>query len=73
MSTNSDKKIPILPFDVTFGENFTLYKEMKYIQDRDLSEKVGIRKESGNVCKYYTTIEAEPIKIGENQPDTEEE
>jgi hypothetical protein len=46
---------------------------MKYIQDRDLSEKVGIRKESGNVYKYYNAKEAEPIKVGENQPNSEEE
>lgn len=71
MSTNNDKTLPILPFDITYGENFTIYKQMKYKQDRDLSEKVGIRKESGNVYKYFNAKESEPIIIGENEPDSD--
>lgn len=71
MSTNSDKTFPILPFDITYGEQFTIYQQMKYKQDRDLSEKVGICKESGNVYKYYNAKEIEPFIIGETQPKNE--
>ena len=73
MSTNSDKNIPILPYDITYGERITIYQQMQYIRDRDLSERVGIRKESGNIYKYYTAKDAKPIKVGENQPNSDKE
>ncbi len=71
MSTDSDKTTPILPFDITYGENFTIYQHMKYKHDKDLIEKVGICMESGNVYKYYSTKDIEPVKIGEIQPSEE--
>lgn len=72
MPTDSDKPLPILPFDITYGERYTIYQQMQYKQDRDLSEKMGICMESGNICKYYNAKEVKPFKVGEIQPNLDD-
>ncbi|MBP5184287.1 MAG: hypothetical protein J6113_04180 [Lachnospiraceae bacterium] len=54
---------PLSPFDITEGESFLLYDNMKYNCDTDLCQGM-IKIESGNVCKGYRLKETEPVKIG---------
>ncbi len=43
---------PLLPYDSTFGECFTTYDTMPYLCNRDLCHP-NIKKDSGNIVKYY--------------------
>ena len=58
------KYAPLPPFDITAGESFLLYDNMKYVCDTDICNRSMIKKESGNVCKGYRVKEDKPIKIG---------
>ena len=55
---------PLLPFDSTVAENFTIYYPIPYIRDINLipSEKIAL--ESGNIIKYYRYRLAEPVPVG---------
>lgn len=71
MSDNPDKYTPILPFDITYGELYSMYTNMTYYRDRDLCNSIGIRLVSGNVYKQYNLGET-PVLVGEQQSDEEE-
>lgn len=73
MTNDPNEYSPILPFDITLGESFLIYQHMTYYRDRDLCNSIGICKISGNVYKYYTLTMTEPVMIGDQQPDSDEE
>lgn len=60
----ADKKSPILPFDSTFGENFQIYGVTKYVRNLALCGDDCVRKESGNVVKYFRCDTTEAVPIG---------
>ncbi len=63
--SKKEEYTPILPYDITYGENHRLYDNMKYSQDKDLcGGKDSICMSSGKVCKYYRTKQVEPYKLG---------
>ncbi|MDD5935668.1 MAG: hypothetical protein PUC65_08940 [Clostridiales bacterium] len=65
MNHTTEPYSPILPYDVTYGENFKIYDNTKYVQDKALcGGEDSIRMISGNVYKYYTVQLIEPCKIG---------
>ena len=55
---------PILPFDVTQGENISMYLNTTYSRDIALCADFNKKKESGNLYKYYRCDEIKPVKIG---------
>lgn len=56
---------PILPFDSTTADNFTIYYPQPYVRDYGLlTPETVAQKESGNLTKYYRCKETEPVKIG---------
>lgn len=57
---------PILPYDITYGENYHIYNEMKYQQDKSLCPEDSIRMTSGNVYKYYAQTPSDAYKVGGN-------
>ena len=61
---SAPKTAPLPPFDITQGESFLLYDNMKYVCDTDICNRSMIKIESGNVCKGYRVKETKPIKIG---------
>ncbi len=61
-----NKFTPLLPYDGTIGQNFSMYDKMPYYCDRDLCHP-NIIMSTGNIVKYYTyNLEDDIIKIGEN-------
>lgn len=65
--SNDHKLTPILPYDITFAEDFSMYQRMTYQQDKDLCGMDSIRIISGNLYKYYSTREIETALIGETK------
>ena len=54
---------PLLPYNTSIAENFSMYDNMEYCCNRDLCHP-NIIMSTGNIIKYYTyTVEEEPIKI----------
>lgn len=66
MNQKKEEYIPILPYDITYGENYRVYDSVIYSQDKDLcGGEDSVRLQSGNVYKYYTTKLVEPFKLGD--------
>ena len=57
---------PIQPFDITAGENFHIYQEQAYVQDKALCGENSIHMHSGNILKYYKQKDVDPVKVGGN-------
>ncbi len=55
---------PLLPYDITYGENHDLYDNMRYVCDPILCNKEMVHIVSGNIIKYYECFPLEPLKIG---------
>lgn len=55
---------PILPYDITFGENFPLYLNTKYKRDITICGEGTVRMESGNLYKYYRCESVKPVAVG---------
>lgn len=55
---------PLLPFDRTLNENFTMYQSLPYIRDITLITDNCIRLESGNVYKFYRTSPQDACLVG---------
>lgn len=55
---------PLLPYDESFGENFTIYYPVAYSHNINLIPPEKIAMESGNVIKYYRCTNQEPILVG---------
>lgn len=53
MESGKDKYMPLLPYDCSPRENFIIYDNVSYVQNRDLC-KEKIMMSTGNVIKYYT-------------------
>ncbi len=60
---------PILPFDITQGENISMYLNTTYTRDITLCGEGSVRKESENLYKYYRCEEIKPVKIGGDRSD----
>ncbi len=71
MDKNTDKNFtPLLPYDITFAENFEMYDSFGYINNRDKTAPILHLKESGNLVKYYSQGKSEKIfKIGIDKPE----
>ena len=67
------KYTPILPFDGTLNENFTIYDNQIYHQNIDYITPEKVKKDSGNIIKYYRCSDVKPYYIGETRPEEEEE
>lgn len=66
----ADKKYtPILPFDGTIGENFIIYDNQTYHQDINYITADHVKKDSGNIIKYYRCSDIKPCYIGETRPE----
>ena len=63
---NEKKYAPLLPYNGTYGENFTTYDAMPYHCDRDACHPyVGV--DPGNMVKYFSyRFTEEPFAIEEN-------
>ena len=63
---NDKKYAPLLPYNGTYGENFTTYDTMIYQCDRDACHPyVGV--DPGNMVKYYSyKLEEDPFTISES-------
>ena len=55
---------PVLPFDITYGENFSMYYRVPYYRDLDLMNTVKPQLTFESFYKYYKCNIKEPIKIG---------
>lgn len=64
MPMSEKEYTPILPYDATVGENFTIYYPTRYVRNYNLIPPEKIAMESGNVIKYYRCTEEEPVPIG---------
>lgn len=54
MYSNQDKKtIPILPYCNTLGYSMIVYDNMTYTRNISLCSDEMVKKESGNVIKFY--------------------
>ena len=54
---------PLLPYDGTIGQNFSMYDKISYCCDRDLCHP-NIIISTGNILKYYAyNLEDEITKI----------
>lgn len=63
---NNKNYAPILPFDITAGENFLIYDNVIYVQDKALCGENCIQRQSGNILKYYELKEVGSVNIGGN-------
>lgn len=70
MAQNNDAYSPILPFDITCGEHFQIYNNITYVQDKTLCGDEPIKMFSGNVLKFYTQRDIEPLKVGGDDNDS---
>lgn len=59
---------PIQPFDVTYGEFMNMYDNMPYVRNVALCSDDMVRKESGNIVKFYRCALKEACKIGGDKP-----
>lgn len=55
---------PLLPYDITYGENHPLYDNMTYVCDPIFCNKEAVHMDSGNIIKFYECLPLEPKKIG---------
>ncbi|WP_041703726.1 hypothetical protein [Lachnoclostridium phytofermentans] len=55
---------PLLPYDITYGENRNLYDNMTYVCDPVLCNKTMVQMVSGNIIKFYEYLPVQPLKIG---------
>ncbi len=55
---------PILPFDVTYGEQFAMYDHQAYIKNNEMCNQNTVKLESGNVTRFYRCSMQQPVKIG---------
>jgi hypothetical protein len=55
---------PLLPYDITRGEDHYLYDNMTYVCDLVLCNKDMVHMVSGNIIKFYDYLPATPLKIG---------
>lgn len=61
---------PLLPYDITFAENFKMYDSFCYTNNRDKTAPKLHLKESGNIVKYYTEItNSKAFKVGVDTPE----
>lgn len=65
------KYTPILPFDGTLSENFITYDNLPYHQNMDYIRPENIKKDSGNIIKYYRCSDVKPCYVGEVMPEEE--
>ena len=66
----ADKKYtPILPFDGTIGENFIIYNNQTYHQDINYITADNVKKDSGNIIKYYRCSDVKTCYVGETRPE----
>lgn len=63
------KYTPILPFDGTLSENFIIYDNQTYHQNIDYVRSEYVRKDSGNIIKYYRCSDVKPYYVGEVMPE----
>lgn len=70
MQDNATKTVPVLPFDITIGENFRVYDSFEYERDLALCDFESIRMYSGNVYKYYQQTDIAPRLIGDAANET---
>ncbi|MBE5963222.1 MAG: hypothetical protein E7256_17880 [Lachnospiraceae bacterium] len=61
---NTKDYAPILPFDRTLSEDFSMYQSFPYIRDITLITDQSIRLESGNVYKFYRIAVQDACLIG---------
>lgn len=64
LNQNNKKYTPLLPFDSTLNEDFSMYQSLPYIRDISLITDHSIRLESGNVYKFYRTSEQDACSVG---------
>lgn len=62
---------PILPFDVTAHEDFSMYDRFPYVRDITLFDNNIRMMNRGNVIHYVTCTFGEPKKIGGDVVDSE--
>jgi hypothetical protein len=60
---NKEDITPIQPFDVTIGENYSMYDQEKYKRDLSLFNENAVMMERGNIIKYYNAKDTKPYKI----------
>ena len=70
MEKENKKYTPILPFDITFGENFITYDNQVYHQDLEYITPDKVKMESGNVIKYYRCNDNRICHIGTSSTGT---
>ena len=66
------KYTPILPFDGTLNENFIIYDNQTYHQNIDYITPEKVKKDSGNIVKYYRCSDVKPCYIGETRPEEDD-
>jgi len=59
------KYTPLLPYDSTVAENFTIYYPVRYVRDYNLIPPEKIAMESGNIIKYYRCKTTDPTPVGD--------
>ncbi len=64
LKEDTKKYTPILPFDHTLSENFSMYQSLPYTRDITLITEHSIRLESGNVYKYYRATQQDSYPVG---------
>lgn len=69
---SSPKYTALLPFDITYGERFSMYYKIPYYRNLDLLNTVKPQLTFESFYKYYKCAMVEPIKIGGDTPKIEE-
>lgn len=70
MENQQDKKTePLLPFDVTYGEQMNMYDNMPYIRNLAICGNDAVKMESGNVVKFFRCNAKKPLLIGGDKTD----
>lgn len=64
MSETTKKYAPLLPFDITYGENLDMYDHFAYKKNNNVCNATNIRMESGNVYKFFRCAQQEPLLVG---------
>lgn len=62
---------PILPYDITAHENFSMYDNFAYVRDITLFDNNERMMNRGNVIHFYDCKFVEPKKIGGDVVDSE--
>lgn len=61
---NEKKYTPLLPYDDTKADNFSIYDNVEYVRDMTLVDEDPLKIHYTNMVKYYRVDTSTPARIG---------